>query len=224
MTKLHLVLLSIGISAITFVEAPLHSNIDNTALAQGFSWGKIFQSIFSPQPPIQPRKGGSRGDICMVSPDLSGEPRLVWSDKPLFLWRGNFQKIGISSSKELVETNIFPRQISKQNDITYDGEPLKPGQNYYWWLAVGNSPNGFIPFKVMEPQQRQRIANELQKLEQQQKAQKATVENIALAKANYFLNQQPPLWSDALQQAYSVKNPSPELFKMRASIIEQLCK
>lgn len=231
MKRLHFLQLSIGLLATTFIVLPnLYSDRTNIANAQtGFSWGNLFGSLFSPKPPVKPRKGASRGDVCMISPDLSDEnntPRIVWSNKPLFLWRnGDFTKIGVSSSISANPTNLFPRNIvSNQQMITYEGEALQPGQTYYWWLSLDNSPTAFIPFKIMEPQQRQRITNELQKLEQQQKAKNATAENIALAKTKYFLAQQPQLWSDALQQAYSVNKPSPELTKLRENIITELCK
>jgi hypothetical protein len=99
------------------------------------------------------------------------------------------------------------------------------GQTYRWLVAViDQSWTGNIGFKVMEPQQRQRISNDLQKLEQQEKSKGATSEGIAFAKAEYFLKQEPPLWSDALQQAYSVEKPSPELVKMREDIVKDWCK
>ena len=46
--------------------------------------------------------------------------------------------------------------------------------------------------------------------------------SIALAKANYFAKL--GLWSDVLQQAYSVQKPSPELDRMLKEIPQQLCK
>ncbi|NJL61164.1 MAG: hypothetical protein HC903_04170 [Methylacidiphilales bacterium] len=90
-------------------------------------------------------------------------------------------------------------------------------------LFIENSWTGNIRFKIMEPQQRQRMTNDLQQLEQQEKAKGATAEGIAFAKAKYFLEQETPLWSDALQQAYSVDKPSPELVKMREEIVKYLC-
>ncbi|MBW4511783.1 MAG: DUF928 domain-containing protein [Scytonematopsis contorta HA4267-MV1] len=231
MKKLHLVLLSIGLLTITFVNSPnLHSDMTNIALAQkGFSWRNLFSGLFTPKPPIKPRRGGSRGDICMVSPDLSGEknqPRIVWSDKPLFLWRGSLIKtVGLSSSADLDKNIIFSHPIAPtQEFVSYKGKALQPGETYYWWLSFDKSPNAFVSFKVMEPEQRQRIAKDLQKLEQEKKTRKATAEGIALAKTKYFLKQQPQLWSDALQQAYLVSNPSPELSKLREDIVGELCK
>jgi hypothetical protein len=53
------------------------------------------------------------------------------------------------------------------------------------------------------------------------KAKKANSEAIALAKANYFIQNQ--LWSDALQQAYSVENPSRELAQILKDIPDKLC-
>jgi hypothetical protein len=230
MKKLHLLLLSIGLLTITFVKSPnLHSDMTNTALAQkGFSWRNVFSGLFTPKPPVRPRRGGSRGDICMVSPDVSDEknqPRIIWSDKPLFLWRGNFKTVGLSSSTDFVETSIFSHTIApRQEFVSYIGKALQPGQTYYWWLSFDKSPNAFVSFKVMEPEQRQQIAKDLQKLEQEKQTRKVTAEGIALAKAKYFLKQQPQLWSDALQQAYSVRNPSPELSKLREDIVGELCK
>ena len=64
----------------------------------------------------------------------------------------------------------------------------------------------------MERQQRDRIADDLTKLEAQLKKQRASAEKIALEKANYFAQKE--LWSDALLQLYSVSNPSAELSEM----------
>jgi hypothetical protein len=71
----------------------------------------------------------------------------------------------------------------------------------------------------MEAQQRQRIIVDLWTLERQ--LQGASREEIALAKANYFAQRQ--LWSDVLQQAYSVQNPSAELAKFVQKLPTQLC-
>ena len=80
----------------------------------------------------------------------------------------------------------------------------------------------FVPFKVMEAPQRNQIAVELRALERLQKNKGADAEKIALSKANYFA--QKGLWSDALQQVYSVPNPSPELLQITNDLPLRLCK
>jgi len=74
---------------------------------------------------------------------------------------------------------------------------------------------------VMDSQQRDLITIDLNTLDNQLKAKKVNHEAIALAKANYFVQNQ--LWSDALQQAYSVEKPSPELAQIRQDIPDKLC-
>jgi hypothetical protein len=59
----------------------------------------------------------------------------------------------------------------------------------------------------MEPEKRDRISVELTQLEERLKG--ASAETIALEKANYFAKE--GLWSDALQELYSVPKPSAEL-------------
>ncbi|MEM6404367.1 MAG: DUF928 domain-containing protein, partial [Cyanobacteria bacterium P01_D01_bin.116] len=84
------------------------------------------------------------------------------------------------------------------------------------------SPTGFVPFKIMEAPQRNRIGTELKLLERLQKNKGADSEKIALTKAKYFADK--GLWMDALQQAYSIPNPSPELSQILKDIPNQLCK
>jgi hypothetical protein len=63
----------------------------------------------------------------------------------------------------------------------------------------------------MDSEKRRGITNDLTKLDASLKQERATVEKIALEKANYFAGRE--MWTDALQQLYSVPNPSPELLQ-----------
>ena len=72
----------------------------------------------------------------------------------------------------------------------------------------------------MSAPQRNRIGAELRLIEKLHKDK--SPEKIALTKAKYFAEK--GLWSDALQQAYSVPNPSPELSQMIEDIPNELCK
>ena len=66
------------------------------------------------------------------------------------------------------------------------------------------------------------VSQELAALENQMQGEGATESEIAIAKADYFVNQQ--LWSDALQQLYTVENPSPELTQKKQEVVAYLCK
>jgi hypothetical protein len=74
----------------------------------------------------------------------------------------------------------------------------------------------------MEQEERDRISAELKNIENQLESASASPEVIALAKANYFADHN--LWSDVLQQIYSVPEPSSELLALRQDILRKLCQ
>ncbi|MCC5610473.1 hypothetical protein LC612_27915 [Nostoc sp. CHAB 5834] len=213
---LHIVVLS----TIALSTAPVLSNqaipAKKKIIQQTFSWANISRILFSKKPPVEPRKGGSRPThaICMVSPDAPAKPRIVWSDRPLFIWKGRVQTIAVRPINS--EQDLWNQPVTQTQNITYQGQPLQPGQTYEW---VVNS-SAFVPFQIMETQQRDHITAELKTLENQLQAQGADIEAITLTKAKYFADSN--LWSDALQQAYSVQEPSDGLQKMIKNI-HNLC-
>ncbi|BAZ40689.1 hypothetical protein NIES4101_66500 [Calothrix sp. NIES-4101] len=126
--------------------------------------------------------------------------------------------VGTLENQEYLNTQI----VTGKQSVNYQGEPLKPGQTYKWFIFLNqasSSPVMFIPFQIMEAPQRNRITSELKLLERLQKNK--SVEAIALVKAKYFAEQ--GLWSDALQQAYSVPKPSSELSQLIKDLPNQLC-
>jgi hypothetical protein len=215
-----LILHTLVLSTIVFSPVPVLSNqatpAQKSSIQQIFSWANISRILFSKKPPVEPRKGGSRPTdlICMVSPDAPAKPRIVWSDRPLFLWKGRVQTIAVRTINS--EQELWNQPVTETQNITYQGKPLQPGQTYKW---VVNSSK-FIKFQIMETQQRDRVTAELKALENQLQGQGAGIEAIALAKAKYFADSN--LWSDALQQAYSVSFRSDELQKMIKNI-DNLC-
>ena len=183
-------------------------------------WGNISQILFSKKPPVKPRKGGSRGDICIISPDVPSETRIIWSDRPLFAWQGKVIKIQLTDLNN--NTVIFSENVEKTQQYTYTGEPLQPGQTYKLDIFLGENPAAFVKFQMMESEQRDSITAALKTLENKLQAKKSHPEAIAFAKAQYFAKF--GLWSDVLQQAYSIQKPSPELNRMLKEIPKQLCK
>jgi hypothetical protein len=188
-------------------------------LAGVLIWVSIYQSIFKRrEPPINPRNGGSRppSSVCMVSPDAPSVTRTIWSDRPVFIWQGKVTEIKVMTNRN---TDIWHQQLNQnQQNITYTGKPLTPGENYEW--RVNN--NQFVSFKIMEQQERDRITLDLRNIENRLKSNGANIEAIAYAKANYFADKN--LWSDVLQQIYSVPKPSPELKQLRRDITQNLCQ
>jgi hypothetical protein len=192
-------------------------NAEIPPIESEFSWANIFQAA-AKKPPIPPKKGGRRptDDVCMISPNASDETRIVWSDRPLFIWKGKVNTIAIRRKGST--TYLWSQNITGVESTTYTGRPLAPGQSYEWVV----NDNTFVPFQVMKAQPRKQIAEKLTSLEKQQLAQGASPETIALAKANYFA--QTELWSDALQETFSVPKPSANLVKIRQDLVVELCK
>jgi hypothetical protein len=189
-------------------------------------WSNISQLLFSNKPPVKPRKGGSRpgnpeiNNVCIISPDAPSDTRIIWSDRPLFVWQGTVTKIQLTSPSN--NTVIFSENVENTQQFTYTGEPLQPGQTYKLDIFLGEeNPAVFVKFQIMESEERDSITAALKTLENKLQAKKSHPEAIALAKAHYSAKL--GLWSDVLQQAYSVQKPSPELDRMLKEIPQQLC-
>lgn len=170
-------------------------------------------------------------NLCAITPGLLGEKNVIWSDRPLFIWQGTVQRLEVRpyslyspySSQEVLWNQTV---TVADRSATYTSKALQPGQTYDWELVV-NPPSPRNPrpnnprytFQVMEAQGRDRITAELTALEKQLKGE--TAEAIALERANYFAERD--LWSDALQEVFSVKNPSAELTRTAQEISTYLC-
>jgi Domain of Unknown Function (DUF928) len=220
------------ISLFSFLIQPVYPQTISTTSS---FWNKIFKPARDPEPPIKPRKGGSRPGqtLCLISPDAPAQTRIIWNTQPLFIWKnGVSQKSeGVAKMAEIKKIAVVTLEnqeylktqiVTGKQSVNYQGEPLKPGQTYKWLIFLNQestSPVMFIPFQIMEAPQRNRITSELKLLERLQKSKSA--EAIALVKAKYFADK--GLWSDALQQAYSVPKPSSELSQLIKDLPNQLC-
>ena len=172
-------------------------------------WTPILQALAQDnQPAEEKNKGGGRGE-CLLSPIALGNNQEMWNDRPLFVWTGRPIRVElyqVGSDKVLWSHNV--NQNPNNNKVLYDKEALKPGQTYELRL-IGFSQPATTQFRVMDSQKRDRIKQELQRLEEQLKAKQATPEEIARRRAQYFTEQR--LWLDVLQETYSVENPSKAL-------------
>jgi hypothetical protein len=198
-------------------------------IAAGQVWEGIFGDFFNQPKDNKPTAGGppgqgvGRGPICALTPRTTGTNTEIWSDRPLFVWQGPFKRIELHS----VDSNqkLWSKKLERERSALYDGELLKRGRTYEWRLFFTPEEDEDTPpfrierFRVMDAQNYDRIQQDLQKLDEELKT--ATPEQIALQRAKYFAQKQ--LWSDALQEAYSVKNPSQELTKTLEDISKKIC-
>ena len=218
-------LLLTSIASILFCSTLLIVEETTSAQTAQINYWQYLKKIFR----RKRRKPISRplNSICLISPESPERakvitPTLVYNTKPFFLWKGDIKKIavGIPNNKEYFKTQI----VTGNQSVNYTGEALESGKTYRLsiFLSEGESasPTMLVPFKIMEAPQRNQIAAELTLLEKSQK-NKGT-EAIAFSKAKYFAEK--GLFSDALQQAYSVPNPSPELSQIIKDIPLQLCE
>lgn len=210
------------------------------------TFAEMKQNQFQPTTPTQPQKqrstwqailtilkgrrettGGSRGEVCLISPGLLEEKNIIWSDQPLFLWQVNNFPLEIrlySPFNPQQEQEVIWRQdVNEIQGIQYIGQPLEPGKIYDWEIFnLVSKSRQRRSFQVMDIEERNLISQELKNLESQLIIEQATEEEIALEKAKYFA--QLNLWSDMLQTISSVQHPSSELTKIRQEIFTYLCE
>ncbi|MDJ0590339.1 MAG: hypothetical protein QNJ72_10130 [Pleurocapsa sp. MO_226.B13] len=166
-------------------------------------------------------------EVCPISPGNLGE-QVIWSDRPLFIWQGqapqstiNLYSASVNFNYKVDEQLLWSETIPPNTQtLAYAGEKLQPGFTYDWEF-ITDSKTYRPTFILMEESKRQAIAADLARIEQQLQASGATEEDIAIAKADYFVNQQ--LWSDALQQLYIVDNSSANLKQKIKDIEQYLC-
>lgn len=226
MNKLLLpILLSLTITIPVMVQAQENSTQTEETPQKSTS---ILQAILSLLKSPENRLITRGEEVCPISPGNLGE-QLIWSDRPLFIWQGKIPQSEINLYSSTTNYNyeqddrlIWHETVSPNTQtIAYAGEQLKPGFTYDWEF-ISNGKTYRPTFILMEQPQREAIATELTALENKLQASGATSEEIAIALADYFIQQQ--LWSDALQQLYSIENPS-AFFTDKITDIEQyLCQ
>ena len=170
----------------------------------------------------------SRGKLCPISPGNLGE-QLIWSDRPLFIWQGEIlqSKVNLYSSSanfnyEQDEQLVWSQAIAANSvSIAYNGESLQPGFIYDWEFVTADQTYRST-FVMMTEAERQTIAQDLAAIENRALAEGKGKEEIAIAKADYLAQKQ--LWSDVLQQLYSIENPSLDLVSKTEDIEQYLCQ
>jgi hypothetical protein len=119
------------------------------------------------------------------------------------------------------------QDVSGTNQVTYTGNTLQPDQVYEWlMLSSNNQVKRFIPFRVVTAQERDRISQSLQQLDQQLVAEGITGEAATLRRAEFFATQRidnQPLWSEFWQEVLSVQTPSDKLMAWTRETMTLMC-
>ncbi|BAY24041.1 hypothetical protein NIES2100_38340 [Calothrix sp. NIES-2100] len=155
--------------------------------------------------------------LCLITPNGK-----IYSTNPMFLWQGNLKEIAVSKARS--QKNFWNQEIKSPETLAiYQGEQaLQPGRSYDWKGFMGDNPTIFAKFQVMNGQERQKITDELKALEKRLQTQGADEKTIALEKADFFAKHE--LWSDVLQQVYSVPNLSKDLSPHTTDLLKKICE
>ena len=218
-----------GISSVNLTNLQYISPSNQLLLAQNKPPFRISLLWQRRKRPNTVRSGPS--DICAIAPGVV-DIYIVWHDRPLFLWHSNQnQSVELIVREEATKKEVWKQtvNIADQKALYSAQKSLEPGKAYEWQLT--GTTNWRI-FQIMSPQEHQKIATQLQAIDQNLKAIKASPEEIAAKKAEYFLDYQVQHntetgtfnpWSDALQSLYQVDNPSSSFIQERQELMTNLC-
>jgi hypothetical protein len=200
------------------------------------AWNSLFRS---PPPRPRRGAGKGDGFCLVaplnVAPDtgfITTSP--IFSDRPTFTWRSipaapdaPGAPVQIELRKDGDSTVLWSRPITAATQINLPGStsasgtptpsiyqitseiPLEPGQRYEWRIARRAINTAWLPLQLVTMQERDRITQELQTLNQQLARQGVTGEAAIVRRADYFASQE--LWSEFWREVLSVQNPSVEL-------------
>jgi hypothetical protein len=218
-----------GISSVNLTNLQYISQSNQLLLAQNRPTFRISSLWQRRKRPNTVRSGPS--NICAIAPGVV-DTYIVWHDRPLFLWQSNQnQNVELIVRELETKKEVWkqPVNIADQKALYSAQESLEAGKAYEWKLT--GTTNWRI-FQVMSPQEHQKIATQLQAIDQKLKASIASPEEIAAQKAEYFLDYKVQhktepdtfnLWSDVLQSLYEVDKPSSSFIQERQELITNLC-
>lgn len=173
---------------------------------------------------------GSRpgNGVCLISPP---HQQVLWHREPLMLWQSTETHIGIRPQG--AEDRVLWRATATASEVgvdtyqdiyqaSYAGVPLEPEETYEWLFYINpERPSFWFRFELMGAMDYAQHAVELGALLAPLAAAEAGAEEIALAKAGYFLDNNLP--ADALQVVFAVSDPSSELLEAQAALVAEIC-
>ncbi|MEO0825177.1 MAG: hypothetical protein AAFW84_06370 [Cyanobacteria bacterium J06635_15] len=205
---------------------PTQSILAQTNLDDSLTWTNFLNSWLEQEDPGRNRNGGGRlPDFCAVT--SYADPIQVWHLQPIYLWQGAERPVAIRPDGDTDNTlaaDVTVESATELNVAQSSENPLQPGESYDWILYDRLDPEQEImvePFQVMTIAKRHQVTTALEQLVEDLDNQGASAEEIALAKANYFLEQ--GLMVDAVQSMFLVEEPSSDLLASRTAMVDTLC-
>ena len=182
-------------------------------------WKALFDSFFKRFKPKNPPLG-SRGPICQITPGALGQTNTIWSNRPLFLWKGEASYIAVRNyhTNEVLWEEAVP---SAAQQLIYGGPTLKPGQTYIWEMISSSEQKSRLMFTVLPNAARQQLVAQRDTLQPQWQDARLEKGMTALQRANFWGEQ--GLWSDALQALYTTETPTPEAIQSFERISVHIC-
>jgi hypothetical protein len=199
------------------------------------------------EPPVPSTPGGGRpagrlGDgVCLLAPVQLPGVTTLWSDRPLFLWRGPVSRIEIVNPEGQIIWHKTAWESPFENVYMqlYDGPPIQPNVQYEWRVYQGTSeanvssnsrsvqgaaahdrelaPAFIIPIQVLTRAEQQQISGELGALDIILDAEQIPADQRPLAYVSFFVEKQ--LWADALRVAFAA-SPNAALQRYQEAVLE----
>jgi hypothetical protein len=199
------------------------------------------------EPPVPSTPGGGRpagrlgNGVCLLAPVQLPGVTTLWSDRPLFLWRGSVSRIEIVNAEGQVIWNKTDWESPSENVYMqrYDGPTLQPDVQYEWrvYQATGEdtasstsrsvevtdpvdrevAPAFIIPIQLLERSEQQQISGEMGALDVILDAERVPVDQRSLAYVSFFAEKQ--LWADALRVAFTA-SPNAALQRYQEAVLE----
>lgn len=198
------------------------------------------------EPPVPSTPGGGRpagrlGDgVCLLAPVQLPGVATLWSDRPLFLWRGPVRRIEIVDAEGQIIWYKTDWESPSENVYMqrYDGPALHPGAQYEWRVyqgadgdtvsansrsvevtAINNdvAPSFIIPIQLLARSQQQQISGELGALDIMLDAEQVPTDQRLLDYISFFAEKQ--LWADALRVAFTAP-PDAALQRYQEAVLE----
>ncbi|WP_396149717.1 hypothetical protein [Acaryochloris sp. CCMEE 5410] len=160
----------------------------------------------------------SRGNLCTISPGILGKTNIIWSNQPLFLWRGEVTKL-LVRDYETDEVLWQNSGLEDRDHLVYNGKPLIPGKAYIWEATNTNTTIRY-EFKVMKPKERQQVIYELEKMSSLENLKKPNLSNL-FRKIQYLGER--GLISDVLQVLYAYNFSNVDINEQRKKLSKIFC-
>jgi hypothetical protein len=146
--------------------------------------------------------------------------RVIWRDRPIFVWKGKVKTVSVYDVADSQQPVWTTDRLENNNSVVYAGKPLKPGTRYIWKGETGSELSQVV-FQTLDQAERDRITAQLTQLETQLQQQNATPDAKIQQRVQFFLEQD--LFLDAIQEFYTVPQPSAELKELQQKIVDQSC-